>query len=285
MIVRVVKYGGITVAALTIGGLVLFGTDLFSYARTSVNEVRSSAKEAVPLDFELARARDMLDEVLPELHANVKLIASEEVEIAELKSDIEMSEAALHNEKGRLSKLRNRLDSSEVRFVISGSQYDRDDLTQELSRSFDRYRDAEIALEGKRRLLRTREKSLNAAIKMLDEARGKKIALEDRIAALEGQYRLVKAASQSSEFQIDDSKLAKTERLIQNIKKRLDVAERTLAHEAKFAEGITFESVVNEQDLLAEVDSYFNPDPAREVMVDVEEEAPVAAHPRISFDN
>ena len=84
MIIRVIKYGGISLAALTVGGLVLFGGDLFSYAKTSVNEVRSSAKEAVPLDFELARARDLLDDVLPELHANVKLIAHEEVEIAEL---------------------------------------------------------------------------------------------------------------------------------------------------------------------------------------------------------
>jgi hypothetical protein len=59
--------------------------------------------------------------------------------------------------------------------------------------------------------------------------------------------------------QIDHSKLAQTEKLIADIKKHLDVAERVLAHKAKFVDSIPVESPVNEKELLSEVDAYLNP--------------------------
>jgi hypothetical protein len=81
--------------------------------------------------------------------------------------------------------------------------------------------------------------------------------LENRIAALESQYRLVKAASANSRIQVDNSKLAQTEKLINEIKNRLDVAERVLAHEANFVQPIVVD-VIDEKDLLVEVNEYFN---------------------------
>jgi len=55
---------------------------------------------------------------------------------------------------------------------------------------------------------------------------------------------------------VDNSKLAKTEKLIGQIKKRLDVAERVLAHESQFIQAIPVD-VVPEEDLLTQVDEYF----------------------------
>jgi hypothetical protein len=80
--------------------------------------------------------------------------------------------------------------------------------------------------------------------------------LEDKIESLASQYRLVKAASVGSNIQVDNSKLAQTEKLITQIKKRLDVAERILAHESQFVQAIPVDAVV-EEDLLTQVDDYF----------------------------
>jgi hypothetical protein len=55
---------------------------------------------------------------------------------------------------------------------------------------------------------------------------------------------------------VDNSKLAQTEKLITQIKKRLDVAERILAHESQFVQAIPVDAVV-EEDLLTQVDDYF----------------------------
>ena len=80
--------------------------------------------------------------------------------------------------------------------------------------------------------------------------------LQDKIESLASQHRIVKAASVGSSIQVDNSKLAQTEKLITQIKKRLDVAERILAHESQFVQAIPVDAVV-EEDLLTQVDDYF----------------------------
>ncbi|MEM8783991.1 MAG: hypothetical protein AAGE65_14205 [Planctomycetota bacterium] len=260
MLVRLIKYGTIGAGVVVLGGSVFFGPELFSYAKTSVGQVRQTAKEAVPLDFELARARDLLGEILPELQANVRLIAQEEVEIEQLRNEIGDAEASLGKEERRIAKVRGLLDGSEQRFVVAGVRYAREDLSEDLSRSFDRYREAEIVLAGKQKLLDTRERTLASALRLLEDTRARKLALEDQIAALESQYRLVKAAGSGSRFQIDDTKIAQTDRLIRDIKKRLDVAERALAHEAQFTAAIAFDEPVDESELLTQIDEYFTDD-------------------------
>jgi hypothetical protein len=92
---------------------------------------------------------------------------------------------------------------------------------------------------------------------MLEKTSSEKRILESKIEALTGQYRLVKAAATGSKIQVDNSKLAQTEKLIAQIQKRLDVAERVLAAESKFVESIPVDTVV-ESDLVAQVDEYFD---------------------------
>jgi chromosome segregation ATPase len=258
MIIRVVKYGVIgAVGLLTLGGIVL-GTDLTSYARSSVKTVQSSVKDSVPIEFELRRARDMLGEIIPEMQANIRLIAQEEVEISTLENEIDRSQASLEVEQARIAKLRDALTTRQVSYNWQGLNYTPQQVKEELARRFERYKEAEMVLAGKCKLLDSREKSLHAAVQMLDRTRMQKAQLEDQIEALEGQYRLVKAASVGSDLQMDGSKLAQTEKLIGQIRKRLDVAERVLAHESKFTQPIPVD-VIDERELLEEIDAHFSP--------------------------
>lgn len=260
MILKAVKLGAIGVAGLAVVGAMLFGGDGFSYLRSSARSVQTAVKDSVPIEFELKRARDMLDEIIPEMHANVRLIAQEEVEVATIRSDIEQANTSLVSERGRIGRLRDMLNVQKASYAVGGLNYSREQVTEELSRQFDRYKEAEMVLAGKQRLLETREKSLHAAMTMLDRTRAQKVRLEDQIQSLEGQYRLVKAASVGSSLTLDNSKLAQTERLIGEVKKRLDVAERVLAHEAKFVQPMPLDTI-SEPDLIVEVDEYFaNPE-------------------------
>jgi hypothetical protein len=148
------------------------------------------------------------------------------------------------------------LDGQAQVFLIGGRQYARQAVKEDLARRFERHKEAQVVLAGKRRLMATREKSLTAAIQMLDKARGQKALLADRIESLAAQHRLVQAASVGSKFQIEDSKLAQTDKLIREIKTRLDVAERVLAHEGQLVESIEVDTV-NEAELLTQVHEYF----------------------------
>lgn len=256
MIFKLVKLGILSVAGLALVGGLVFGRDLCSYVSSSARSVRISIKDAVPIEFELRRARDLVDDIVPEMQANVRLIAQQEVEMEALRKDILCSRKGVEEERVRVAKLRDSLGSTQTSFNVGRFTYTRDQLKEDLARRFDGLKEAEVILGGKDRLLTNREKSLQAAIQTLERTRGQKALLETQIAALDGQNQLVKAAAVGSKFQIDNSKLAQTERLISEIKRQLDVAERVLAHEARFVEPIQIDTV-SEKDLLTQIDEHF----------------------------
>jgi hypothetical protein len=256
MIFKLVKLGILSVAGLALVGGIVFGRDLCSYVSSSARSVRVSIKDAVPIEFELRRARDLVDDIVPEMHANVRLIAQQEVEIENLRKDIDHSRKAVGEERARVAKLRDSLATSDATFTVGRCTYTREQLKEDLARRFDYLKEAEVVLAGKERLLNNREKSLQAAMQTLDRTRQQKALLESQIAALDGQNQLIRAASVGSQFELDHSKLAQTERLIAQIRKQLDVAERVLAHEARFVEPIEID-VVSERDLLTEIDEHF----------------------------
>ena len=255
MILKSLKYGLLTVTAAAIVGGVVFGKDLYSYLSSGSNYLRTSVKDSVPIEFELARAKDLVNDLVPEMQANVRLVAQQEVEIATLREEIAAAHGSLGNERAKLTKLRKCLDTSDVSFVIGNITYTRVQVKQELARKLEMVREADVVLSGKDRLLENRQKSLAAAMQVLERTRSEKTLLEDKIAALESQHRLIQAASIGSGSRIDTSKLAQTQKLIADIKKQLDVSERVLAHESRFVEPMTIE-IVDEKDVTRQADEY-----------------------------
>lgn len=256
MIMRWLKRSVIVVAGVAVVGGLLFGKDVSSYVRSSAKSVRTVVKDSVPIDFELRRARDLLDEIIPEMYANVRLIAQEEVEVAGLNVDITNGEKSIDEESVRIAKLRNALSTHQARYCFAGQEYPRSYVKTDLANRFERFKESELHLASKRRLLATRENSLHAAMQLLERTRSRKRTLQDQIESLASQHRLVKSAAIGTHIQVDNSKLAQTEKLIRQIRKRLDIAERVLAHESTFTQAIPVDAVV-EADLLTQVDEYF----------------------------
>jgi hypothetical protein len=244
-----------TIGVGLLGGLI-FGKDVVSYVRSSARSIRAVAKDAVPIEFELRRARDLLEDIIPEMHANIRLIAQEEVEVAALKGEITKAQENLDEERGKIKTLRASLETPRAQYTFASRQYTRDDVKADLAARFERLKESELILTSKERLLGSREKSLTAAMQLLAKTRDQKRLLENKVEALAAQYRLVKASSVGSPINVDGSKLAQTEKLIAQIQKRLDVAERVLAHESRFVQAIPVDTVI-EEDLVAQVDEYF----------------------------
>ncbi len=264
MFKRTLKLGSLILVGTGLVGGLFFGKDMVSYARSSAKSVRLAVKDSVPIEFELKRAKDMLEEVIPEMHANIKLISQEEVEIAALHADIQNSQENLDEEGQRIQKLRKALNIQKASYRFGDRQFTRTDVKQDLCHRFERYKEAELVFASKQHLLANRQKTLHAALQLLDETRSQKRLLEDKISALEGQHRLVKAAAVGSPISIDQGKLAKTEKLISDIKKRLDVAERVLSHESRFVQAIPVDTV-SEVDLLTQIDDHFCPQDTTDV--------------------
>ena len=281
MVMKWLKRSVIVVAGLSLVGGLLFGKDVVSYVRSSAKSVQTAVKDSVPIDFELRRARDLLDEIIPEMHANIRLIAQEEVEVAALNVDIAKSEKSIEEEELRIAKLRDALGKPQAQYCFGSREYPRSYVKEDLARRFERFKESELVLAGKRRLLTTRKNSLHAAMQLLERTRARKRMLKDKIESIASQHRLIKAAAIGSHIQVDNSKLAQTEKLIAQIKKRLDVAERVLAHESQFVQAIPVDAVV-EEDLLTQVDEYFQ---AREEQTRVASTATQTQEPEQLLEN
>ena len=251
------KKGLFLIVCLMAVGAFFFGKDVFSYIKTSGKWVKTSIKDSVPVEFELRRAKDLLEEIIPEMHANIGIIASEEVEVAALKNEISENEKSITDQWGSVVQLRDYLKTDDKAFNLRGKQYSRQQVKDDLSWRFDRFKESEMVLASKKKLLETRQAALLSSMDLLERTKGRKRLLASKIENLETQHRLLQASAVESGISVDNSKLAKTEKLINDVKKRLTVAERVLAHESLFVETIPFEEVT-ETELTGEIDKYFS---------------------------
>jgi hypothetical protein len=238
-------------------GFLVFGTGVGSYMRSSGRMIKTAVKDSIPVEFEIQRARDLLEDLIPEMQANLRIVASEEVDVANLEKEIDRERDSVKIEGERIQGLRSTLKTQVVSYSISGREYSRTDLVDELARRFEQWRMAEILLQGKNDLLKNRKRSLDAAVGKLEKTRLARLELATQIESLEAQFRLVQSQSAGSEFRLDDTKLAQTNRVISDLKKRLEVTQRVLAREARFVENIPLDTV-SEESLVGRVDAYFS---------------------------
>ncbi len=248
-----------TVAFLVLGGVgvALLGTDVGSYVFSGGKCVREAVVDAVPLEFELRRAKDMIEELIPELHANIRLVAKEEVEVEALETELTDARTRVTEHQTKLTRVRDALRVELASYTIAGQRFTRTDLKRDLARRLDECRNAADLLAGKERLLENRRTALHAAQRSLAEMRTAKEQLTGQVAALESQFRLVQATGAGSEFELKTTKLAKTRKLLKNIKRRLDVAQRVLEKEQYFVDRIITDPV-SDNELFEQVDMYLD---------------------------
>ena len=60
-----IKKTVITAAAALVVSLFFLGRDLVSYVSTSAGYVQNSVTDSVPMEFQIARARGMIDDLVP----------------------------------------------------------------------------------------------------------------------------------------------------------------------------------------------------------------------------
>lgn len=257
---RWIKYGLGAVVVVGVAGFVLLGSNFRSYIHTSTRAAQQAVRDAVPMEFELRRASDMIEAILPDLQSQVRMIAQEEVEISALEADIEESAKRINKEQRTLASLRNKMRVQQVSYSVNGRDIEREQLTEQLHQRFERFKQGELALASKQKLLEKRQDGLNAALAMLDKMRHRKAELEQKVEALAAQHRLVQASAIESGTLIDGSSLSNADQLLENIETRLEVAQRVLAHEQDLFTESVDDELVDEEQLLAELDEYFDHD-------------------------
>jgi hypothetical protein len=78
MVLKAAKIAVIGAGVTRLIGALVFGKDVVSYLASSETSVRSAIKDNVPIEFELRRVCDLLDQIIPQMHANIYFIAVED---------------------------------------------------------------------------------------------------------------------------------------------------------------------------------------------------------------
>jgi DNA repair exonuclease SbcCD ATPase subunit len=248
------------VTSLAVGalGTFVFGRDMMSYVRTCGSSVRSVVKQEVPLDFEVQRAREMVENLVPDIHECVQMIAEQQVEIDYLTGEIASKEQAVDEQKSAILALRNELRSGKQTFSFASRTYTPIEVKQDLEKRFRRFKAAEDALKRERQILDARTAAVEANQDKLNQMLSRKQELEVELAQLEARLKTVQAAESVSNLEFDDTRLARARKLIHQLNRQLDVRERVLDAEGKFTGLIPVEvGAGNGEDVTSEIDEYF----------------------------
>jgi hypothetical protein len=241
------------------GGLILagalFGRDAFSYMRTSVGYVSDGVRDSVPVTFEIDRARKMIDSLDPEIKRNMHVIAKEEVEVERLEQQVDRLETRQSKDRDELMRLKTDLESGKDYFVYAGRHYSEDQVKIDLANRFTRFKTNDETLTNLQKVLNARQQGLAAARLKLEEMLAAKQQLGVDVANLEARQKMVEVAQTSSDFNFDDSRLARTKELITEIQTRIDVAERLVQAETSYHGEIPLDTPSHD-DIVDEVAAY-----------------------------
>ncbi|HUE71636.1 MAG TPA: hypothetical protein VMP01_12190 [Pirellulaceae bacterium] len=227
-----------------------------SYTKTSLGWVQQSVREAVPVEFEINRANQMIRDLDPEIHRNMHLIAKEEVDVKGLRDQLAEGEKQLAKNKADIEKLTGDLQRGDSTFVYCGKNYTARQVEHDLTRRFESFKVKEATLSKLRQILAARENGLVAGREKLKEMQAAKSKLEIDVANLEARLEMVKVAQSTSEFNFDDSQLSRTKDLVKDISARIDVAEKLVNAETTYPGQIDLEEAPA-SDITEQITNYF----------------------------
>jgi predicted nucleic acid-binding Zn-ribbon protein len=248
----------LVIAGLGTVGLAMFvtHTSLGSYISTAYRRTASSAKDAVPMEFQIDRARNMVHDLEPEIRRSMHVIAKEEVEVASLDERVTTAEKNAEKDKTEILKLQSDLDTGHHTFQYAGHSYTSTEVKSDLSRRFVRFKTADATLDSMRQMHDARSRNLEAARQKLTAMMSAQRQLQVEVENLEAKHKLVQVAEASSDFQFDDSQLARCKELMTDIRTRLDVAAKLANADTNFHDEIPLDEAESE-DVSKQVAEYF----------------------------
>lgn len=240
--------------ALLLG--LFLGRDAFSYVKTSFGWVKSSVKDSVPVQFELERARKMIQDLAPEISQHKRQIAREELDLQKLSAQVADEQAKLTKNWGEIQTLKGDLSRGDSNFVYAGHTYTVKQVETDLTNRFERYQTKEATVQKLNKILEARQRGLSAAQEKLKAMIAAKRQLEVEVENLEARLKMVEVAKAANEFVIDDSQLSRTRQLLSDIESRIEVDAQMVNADEMIADEIPLEKPTENTKILERITAY-----------------------------
>jgi len=256
MVCSMVKKG-LLGAALSAGALYLvFGTSAPSYVRTAFHKVRHSAKDSVPITFEIDRARQQIVDLEPAIDNNKEELARAEVDVEHLDREIASIKENLAKERKAMVAIRESLATGELRLAGRNISFTPEEVKADLANRLDHYRTVGKMLEDKENTLKARHKAVLSARQKLSEMASQKRALAAKLDSIQARLQAIEATQDKNEFHFDDSALSRAKQTVSELERRLEVKARVAEMEGHFS-GVSLVPVDSDRDVIKEFDAEF----------------------------
>ncbi|MFG0286909.1 MULTISPECIES: hypothetical protein [Rhodopirellula] len=245
---------GTTFALLS--GITL-ATPIGSYVRCGWNYMTDSASDAVPLEWELKRARQMIADLQPEIQNNARRIAKEKIEVVRLEKQLAETDTRLAKAQSEIERLSDDLRDDSRTYSYGGKTYTSVQVKSDLSNRFKRFKTRQQTSDKLQKMLSARQASLRAASERMDAMLDARRQLEVEVENLQARLGALRVAQTSSQLNLDDSALSRSRELLDEIAMRIDVEEETMNVDVEYFGEIDLEEP-SDENLLEDISAYMD---------------------------
>jgi flagellar biosynthesis chaperone FliJ len=221
------------VGALAAGGLFVLNHVWSGSVGTAWKRAAAHFERSIDPDFELARIRDEIAKLTPDMHRNISRIAEEMVAVETLQNRVNDLQAKLDTAKDDLALLTNAMEKGDTRVSIGNREVS-------VTKVKDRLRTCKTLdreLTTQRKLLDAKKQGVDAARQQLVEMRQQKEQLEVLAAEYEAQLKTLALEKTRSRIKLDDSRLAEIKASMDRLRERIETERKTAMLAEEFNSG------------------------------------------------
>jgi len=212
-------------SALVGGGLFLVNSVWHGSVHTAWKRARISVERKISPEFELARIRDQISQLQPDMQRNIGRIAEEMVAVESLERRVGNLQAKLDENKVQLAALTNAVETGH-RVSLNGRDIPTSQINSQIKDKFRTCKMLERETGNAQRVLDAKKSGVEAARQQLAEMKRQKEEMEVLAEEYEAQWKTLQLEQTRSKIQLDDSRLAEIKQSFEKLRERIDV-ERT----------------------------------------------------------
>lgn len=250
MIKKLVFLVGGTVAALAIVNSVWSGS-----VRTAWKRAQSKIERSISPEFELARIRDQIAQLTPDMHRNIARIAEEMVQVESLERRVNDLTVKLDRSKDELSAMTQAIEHGTKLVSLGGRELTPAQIKDKLRTC----KNVERELTNTHKILEAKRAGVDTARQQLVEMRAQKDQLEVMAAEFEAQWKTLQLEQTRSKLKLDDSRLAEIKGSFEKLRERIDVERRKAELAGQFSNDtiVIEKKTESAQSVVDEVKEYF----------------------------
>lgn len=232
--------------------------ELGSYFGTAATELRDSARELVSVEFELKRARRLVEGLDRAIRDSAERVVRNKLAIERLEQKVADYDKRLAAGRERILQLKDELKSGSTSYVLAGTTYSADELRGELKFRFERYQEMEATVRDLTRVLEQLREKKNANERRFRQLSATKVRLAAEIEGLDARLSALRAAEATGEVASTGADVSRIRALLDDIHVRIRVDESSADLVEDAERRFEIGTLDDARDVVETVEAYFD---------------------------